>query len=347
MMDAKITKLRLSRMLSYDWLKIIMTAAALIVVWMLIFSSTATRITAAQKFGVCNYYGNEAFSLDFSTSYANAHSSGIFSSEVIELTSPDMPASGDAAAEVLPARLTVGEVDAMLVSQQDDLRTVYTEEVTDPLTGEKKTVKKYRNSYLESFVANYRYSLHDLSLDGEKSFFKQLENYLNKYYVDGYENENSLDKEKVEEDFLARIQRTKDKRYKKPAEIEKGLNESIDRIQKYRKALVSFYDYLDEGVVTLTKTTHEGQDKYDYSFEGVYSINLCPSTDSQARMSALAPIVGYKIPYVSDEETGETKEMLTAKDMNICLFDLNGEEEEFRYEGLLYVVYLIDTCVAK
>ena len=75
----------------------------------------------------------------------------------------------------------------------------------------------------------------------------------------------------------------------------------------------------------------------------LYSINLCPDD----RMSALSSIVGYHKEYVFDEETGEKKEVVLAKDMNICLFDLNGDEEEFRYEGLLYVVYLIDSCVAK
>lgn len=342
-MDAKITKLRLGRMLSYDWLKIIGTALALILVWAFVFNITATAITPAQKFGVCNYLGNVEYPSGFHKSYAQAYSENIFSDEVLETTASDLPASRDVAADVLQARLAMDEVDAMFVSQQADVRTAYTVEGTDPTTGEKTTETKYRNTYLETFLASYRFSLHDLSLDGEKSFFKQMENYLNKYYTKGYEDASSLNEEKVEEDFLARIKRTKDKRYKKSAEIEKGVQESLERIEKYRKALVSFYKYLDEGVVALTKTTYEGKGEYDYSFEGIYSINLCPDD----RMSALSSIVGYHKEYVFDEETGEKKEVVLAKDMNICLFDLNGDEEEFRYEGLLYVVYLIDSCVAK
>ena len=31
--------------------------------------------------------------------------------------------------------------------------------------------------------------------------------------------------------------------------------------------------------------------------------------------------------------------------MNICLFNMNGKEEEFRYEALLYVVDLIERVV--
>lgn len=346
-MDAKITKIRLNRMLSYDWLKIVGTAAALIIVWVLIFTMTATRITPAQNFGVANYSGNASLSTGFNKSLADAYNNKVFTGEVLELTTVDMPQGGDHGGELLSARLTTDECDVMLISQQGDAGSAYKEEVVDPTTGEKEEVTKYRRTYLENFLAGYRFRLHDLSLDGENSFFKQMENYLNKYYANGYEDESSLDEEKVEEDFLARIQRTKDKRYKKQAEIEKGVEESIDRMKKYRKALISFYDYLEEGVVALTKTNFVAGDDYKYSFEGTYSINLCPSTDSQERMRALSSVVGYYTTYVSNEETGEVKQTLTAKDMNICLFDMNGEEEEFRYEGLLYVVYLIDSCVEK
>ena len=346
-MDAKITKLRLNRMLSYDWLKIVGTAAALILVWVLIFTMTATSITSAQQFGVCNYTGNATLSSSFSKSYVNAYDNKVFSGEVFETKTTDLTSSGISAGEILQARMATEECDVMFVSQQASPSTAYTQEVIDPVTGEKKEETYYRNTYLETFLAGYRFYLHDLSLDGENSFFKQMENYLNKYYVNGYEDEDSLDEKKVEEDFLARIQRTKDKRYKKQAEINKGLQEAIDRIQKYRKALVSFYDYLDRGVVTLTKTTYTAANENDYSFEGTYSINLCPSTDSKERMSSLASLVGYYTTYVADEETGEEKQTLTAKDMNICLFNLNGDEEEFLYEGLLYVVYLIDSCCVE
>ena len=37
-MDAKITKTRLAQMLSYDWLKIVGCALAVIFVWVLIFT---------------------------------------------------------------------------------------------------------------------------------------------------------------------------------------------------------------------------------------------------------------------------------------------------------------------
>ena len=84
-MDAKITKLRLSRMLSYDWLKIIGTAAAAIVVWVLIFTMTATAITPAQTFTVGNYLGNVTFSDEFSKAFNNAYNDNVFTGEILDV----------------------------------------------------------------------------------------------------------------------------------------------------------------------------------------------------------------------------------------------------------------------
>ena len=164
-----------------------------------------------------------------------------------------------------------------------------------------------------------------------------MEQYLNGYYTNGFEDASSLDTEKVEKDFLARIKRTKDKRYKKQSQIQKGIDEAIDRMQKYQKALVAFYKYLDDGVVALTKTNYVLMEGEQYAFEGTYSINLCPNTETMGKLST---IVSYPTTYVTEDGTEEVT--TSAKDMNICLFDLNGKEEEFRYEALLYVVDLIE-----
>ena len=56
-MDAKITKKRLAYMLSYDWIKLVLAIVAAIVVWVLVFTTSATRITNTQRFVVCNYLG--------------------------------------------------------------------------------------------------------------------------------------------------------------------------------------------------------------------------------------------------------------------------------------------------
>ena len=340
-MDAKITKLRLSRMLSYDWLKIVGTAAAVIIVWVLIFTMTATRITPAQTFTVANYLGNNSLSTNFNKSINSAFSGDVFTGEVMEFTSIDLPTAGDVAGQLLEARVTTDEGDVMFVSQQPNPDTAYTVQTTDE-NGQTVEETKYGHTYLETFLAGYRWNVHNLDLDDENSFFRQMERYLNEYYTNGYTDANSLDEKKVEDAFRARIKRTKDKRYKTEETIQQGIDEAIDRMQKYQKALVAFYGYLDEGLVSLTKTNYTLMDGEQYAFEGVYSINLCPDTE---RMGKLADIVGYSVTHVTED--GDETYVNSAKDMNICLFNLNGKEEEFRYEALLYVVHLIEQVKDK
>ena len=346
-MDAKITKLRLSRMLSYDWLKIIGTAAAAIVVWVLIFTMTATRITSAQTFTLCNYVGNVSLDTEFINEFYKARKDGVFTGEVLEQGVVDLPTNGEYASQVLQARVATEEGDVMFVSTQPDKATKYEEPVLNPETGEAvldpetgKPMKetKYTATYLQTFLSGYRFDLHNLSLTSENGYFKQMENYLNRYYTD-YQNADSLNEEKVEEAFLARIKRTKDKRYKKQAQIQKGVDEAIERMQKYREALLSFYKYLDEGVIALTETTYKQEGAYGFEFTGTYSINLCPNE----KMSKLSKYVCYAVEY--EDENGDTQITTTAQDMNVCLFNMNGKEEEFRYEGLLYITHLIDSVL--
>lgn len=339
-MDAKITKLRLSRMLSYDWLKIIGAAAAVIIVWVLIFTMTATRITSAQTFTVHNYLGNISLTADFSKAYSDAYKNKVFSGEVLETGIVDLAANGEYASQVLEARVATDEGDVMFVSQQPNVKTAYTVEKTNE-NGEKVKETLYERTYLESFLGGYRYHLHSLERGNANSFFAQMENYLNRYYPAGYESGENLNEKLAEEEFLARIKRTKDKRYKKQSQIDKGIQEEIERIQKYRTALISFYDYLDKGVVSLTKTVYTDKESGETIFEGYYSINLCPDTKT---MGGLSSLVGYRTTYEVD---GKEEVVVSAKDMNICIFDMNGKEEAFRYEALLYITHLIDSVITK
>ena len=85
-MDAKITKERLSRMLSYDWLKIVGAAVAAIILWTLVFTVSATRITPSQQFTAISYFGNvSTINTKLSKSMTDAYSKDVFSYEVLEI----------------------------------------------------------------------------------------------------------------------------------------------------------------------------------------------------------------------------------------------------------------------
>lgn len=327
-MDAKITKIRLSRMLSYDWIKIIAIIAGAIFVWVFIFTATATPITPAQQFTIMNYMGNTSLSTgQISNFYLEEFHGKKFSKEVLEITIADMTNSSEYGPSLLQARAEIQEGDVIFVSKQPDLETAYEE------NGE----TKYKNTYLETFVNGWWYKLYDLERNAKDGFFKRMESELNAYYDGGYES-GTLSVAKAESRFRARVERTRDKRYKTEEQIRVGIAEEIDRVQKYREALVSFDAFLAEGVVALEKSSIYDINGNLYK-EGTFSINLCPNE----KMKNLDKYIGYKKVV---EEEGEIKEKMVADDMQIALWDLGGTEDCFRFEGLVFVVDLIKTVLS-
>ena len=115
-MDAKITKERLSRMLSYDWLKIVGAIVAAILVWSLIFSMSATRITPAQQFTAINYFGNVGtINTNFSKTLSNAYTNDVFSSEVLKITEVDVGGNAEYGATLMETRMATSEGDVVFV----------------------------------------------------------------------------------------------------------------------------------------------------------------------------------------------------------------------------------------
>lgn len=336
-MDAKITKKRLSRLLSYDWIKIVAIAVAAIIVWSLIFTMTATKITPSQQFTVFNYYCNGALTDDFYDLYNGMRTGGKFSYEVIETNVNDLPTSGKQYAHtLLEARLTTNEGDVMFVPAIDDPDAV---KETNEETGETTYY-----TYAESFFKGYFYHLYELYVVDEETgelsggYFYDMEQFLSEYYTD-WKDESTLNESKVKSDFRARIKKNKDKRFKKSAEIAQGEKDEIKRIQRYRDGLEQFYKYLDDGVITFTQLTAEHED--EILRQGNFAINLCPDTETMGGLSNYV----YYTTTVTDEETGEEQSVTTSKDMQVMFFDMPDLEESYQYENVLFLNELIAACI--
>ncbi len=325
-MDAKITKKRLSRMLSYDWIKIIALAAALIFIWVMIFTMTATRITPAQQFTVFNYIGNTALSNKFSASYQKTLEDGVFSYEVLEVNTNDLSLNKEYLNTLLEARFATSEGDVLYVSMENDEDTEYQDD-----NGETKYL-----SYHQSFLNRWYYNVQ--RLDGDDGYFAQMKAYLNGFYKNGYEDADSLDKALVESTFRARIKANKDKRFKKESQIAQGVQDEIARIEKYRNALVDFYNYLDAGYIEFTESTVTLSYMEEVKeITGVFSINLCPNVET---MGDLQNYVSYYKSY--QDENNETKYKTTAEDMHLVILDLEEVDPNFKYESLLYINSVIE-----
>lgn len=330
-MDARITKERLNRMLSYDWLKIVGFCVVAIIVWTLVFTMSATRITASQQFTVINYSGNvSTVNTKMSKSLADAYNKDVFSYEVIEVNEVDVGGNDEYASTLMETRMTTAEGDVIFVP-----------DITAEDYGYKFNGETVYDSYVQRLVRLYGYNLMNFDPENENGFFKSMERYLNRYFGGDYEN-GELDEAAVRVDFLARIKDNKDKRFKKEAQVQQGLVDEMARIEKYRDALKEFYGYLESGIVQLEKTTvldYENGGKV--LREGVYSINICPD---RSKMPGLVDIAAY-LQEVEGED-GQTQNVLCADNMHVAFCNFEEVEKGFEYESLLYLNHVIRLSVA-
>ncbi len=337
-MDAKITKKRLSYLLSYDWVKIVLTVVAAIVVWSLVFTMTATRVTNTQRFVVVNYQGV----------YYGSKGAGPldrFSHEVIEAEALDNMRGGDEMfGQIFMANMEVGDGDIMLAADYPTSREAQKDESgNDLLDTEGNVVYNYGQTYMERLLMGYASSFTRLDDNGVyPGYFTQMKNYLMQFYAVESEaektfgqtvlkvatfDENSLNEGLVKEEFRARIKANKDKRYKKEAQIVAAESKELERIRSYLDAYNTFFTYLEEGRVTLTYVSIELEE--DYTFEGVYGINLCPDEE---KMGGLKEYFYYT----------DFDKTATAKGMNAMFMNLEGLDLNYQYENLLYLNALIE-----
>lgn len=341
-MDAKITKKRLGHLLSYDWIKMLLAVVAAIVIWSLVFTTSATSITSTQRFVVCNYldvyFGDKVSIQDR------------YSHEILEAECVDQMRGGeDMFGQIFQGNLAIGEGDVMMVSGSPMGRTPKKDENGNEIKDEQGNVLEYEYeaTYLEGAVAGYSYQFSRLD-DSEygKGYFTQMREYLARFYTQTGELQTktygevslakasfakeSLNKRRVEEEFRARIQKNKDKRYKKESKIQEALLEEYARIEMYLEAYDTFFTHLNNGVISLTYVKIERE---EYTIEGAYGINLCPNEKTMGNLKE-------QFYYVDFDG------VVTAKNMNAVFMNLDGLDANYQYENLLFLNELIQDVYA-
>ena len=226
-MDAKITKKRLNIFLSYDWIKILLAAVAAILVWSLIFTTAATRVTQAQNFTIFNYTGTKG------TSRFNSYSTllrekNVFSYDILEISSTDITTGEQYSETLLQTRVSTGEGDALFAANiNEGVTTKYKDDQGN----------EFAPTYLEQFL--YGYSAAAATF-GEGGYLDQMADYLNGYYQGDYKT-HTIDEQKVETDFRARIKRLNDKRLKRSRRSARDSNRKYSALKAIkRRSRLSF-----------------------------------------------------------------------------------------------------------
>ncbi len=343
-MDAKITKKRLEHLLSYDWIKILITAVAFVMIWMLVFLLTATRVTATERFVIQNYYGvqyGERMNIYGGYSY------GVIEAEIVD----NMRAGEGTFSDLFASNLELSEGDVVMIADTPRSRQAKKDEQGNELKdAEGNVIYEYGESYLNAMIRTYGSGYFTRLDDSEtsKGFFTQMKEYLAKYYRTETESEetkvfsgvsltkasfdkDSLNEEAVETDFRARVAKNKDKRFKTEAQIVEGVKADKERIRSYLEAYENIFSYLEKGYVELTSVSISVSE--ERTLEGAYGINLCPSASTT--MKNLKEHIYY------NDFDGK----ITADNLNAVFMTFDKLDKDFQYENLLYLNALIqDVC---
>ena len=333
-MDAKITKKRLGLMLSYDWFKMVLTAAAFIVVWALVFTTSATRITSAQEFSIFNYTGTYVGSR-FNYLPAELKKGGAFSYDVLKINATDVTLADGQDDTLMSSRITINDADAVFVAKT-------TEGLDSVLTyqDENGETVEFTPTYLERFLMAYPPYVADFD-DDENGYLNKMYAYLSPYY-DGNLETGSLNKSYAEKEFRARVKRLKDKRFKTESKIKAGLQKEYERIEKLKANYLKFQGYLQDGVIVLEESSWLWQDSSGkvHKQTGYFSINLSPNKDIEKLRS-----VCYYEKMVKDEG-GIERKVPTTENVQIVLLDCLKKKEAYGlFESLALVNHIVEEYI--
>lgn len=320
-MDAKITKKRLGILLSYDWIKIIALCAAVVVVWSLIFTMTATRATIGQQFGVYGYPG-VSIETDRLGNLDRLHEDGALSYDVLDYSINTYGSRSDAST-VLSAHIPAGSADIMFSNKID---TKDEEGNITQVNGYQTFLQTYRGhcAWLGSVgaqVGGYTYN---------SNYFTDCENYLKQFFGENFAGAE-LDKSAAESHFRSRMDR--DKRYKNEKQIQAGLEDEYERLNALRDAYVKVQDWLQDGTLALASVEVEMQAE-----EG--SEETVTETWTYGFDLSNVPNITYAVRNSEREGSAE----------GLCMSIINtgsSGEEDRRYEPFTFLAYIVELCTSN
>ncbi|MBQ9514053.1 MAG: hypothetical protein IJR66_03640 [Clostridia bacterium] len=254
-MDNKINRTRLSNLLAYEWIIIIVCIVALIVGWELIYTTAKADLTFGQTYYI--YYDENMYSSNASVLNDNLKNDGVFSYEVQKIVSETYVDGSSSAVDVLSLRIITKEVDMIVTNSIDN-----------------STEQEKAQVRVKSMIDNGAYSVKSIDF-----MYENAKNYLAVLLKDGetdYHDFNNFDKVKIEERFNTRNK--KDNRLRHKLISVDDEYKRIEKLVKDVKTLEKIYEYND---------SMSAQNKLFYSYKRYeQSCEFYPeNTDYSERLS--------------------------------------------------------------
>ncbi len=318
-MDVKITKARLWNLISYDFIKIVATIAAIVMAWVLIFTTCATRATVGETFDLFVFEGVTVNPSEGGDYVSKLKKNGTLSYDVLESSSSTITAAGDySASYMLTLKMSVQEGD--LIVFDGGLKTTKVDE----------EVETKISSNAQNIVDSALYPLED--------FLTAAQN-----YVDGFLTaDGEIDELAIERYFLTkRIKSASNykKTYRTEASKAEGVKNEIKRISDIyanlnvvKQAVQNAADRGDDIFWRASRSYGEGE------AQKAYGLDLGKLNRSFAESG------GKKITdlwYCSKESADGEKNETTSEGLVIGVFDYRTYQEDMQYEALAVMANLV------
>lgn len=307
-MDNRLTKKRLSDFLAYEWILVIIVAVAAIIVWELVYTVSAVRLTTGQSFKY--YYDENVAAVKDDDFYNMLKKSNAFGYDVKELSSESLTSEYN----VLSTRLSVYEGDAIF---------------TDCIDGEDGSNRA--KDLTDAYGYNYERLLSDA-----------------KAYVAAFTDaDGTLNETKIEENFNKRANKRVYKNALKADEISladeiKRIEKLVDEIADFEKLLNSDVENL---FFRYTKFEQSANNSTDGTIKDDY-VAAAEREKAEGRENAiyglnLGALKGGKkdiTEYV--KRAGES----TADGVTLLIFDFKDEQPDLQYEAIGFINAIVRDC---
>lgn len=338
-MDIKITKGRFSNLLSYDFIKIILAIVAAVMVWVLLFTTCATRATVGEQFYFVTF--GEIYSKD--SDFAGRMLSDLkeknkLSYDVLDLNAVNVTAAGNySALYMLSLKAATKEGDVMLFN--GNKTTVLTSD-GKPETDEDGNEKKKINDEAQAIVNNGY-------IVNFSEYLDSAGDYLDKFTVNG-----KIDEKTVEKYFLE-VRMKEASNYRKTFRTAEQKKEGVKLETERLKTLSETY----ESVKSFLKTAEEdGADVMwyaDYNVGETYGKQHVPYGIDLDKMNkyGLSKNPGAKklseyfwyYENVKSEETGETTVQNFSEGLVLSVFNYGNDQYDLQFESLAVIERIIRT----
>lgn len=334
-MDVKITKGRLVNLISYDFLKIILSILAGVMVWVLLFTTCATRATVGEQFGLILYQGVYSGSndgKDFLTELKKKEKGGL-SYDVLEYTTMSVTAAGNySAAYMLSLKSATKEGDVIVFAGGN--KTVVKDKDGNPTKGDDGEIVMKISDDAQSIVNNE-------SLYSVTDFLTSAHNYLN---GNGLVKDGAVDEAAVRNYFLTvRMKSASNyrKTFRTETQKEEGVKKEIERITNLYANL-----QVVEKAINNAKTQGEdflwyadriiGGEIYKSNEPYGIDLNKLNAKKSKAEKKSIT-----ELWYTVGEVDGKSE--ATSEGLVLGVFDYHSDQADLQYEALAVIREVIET----